>query len=529
LKIPVVDLFAGAGGLGEGFIAANAGFEVDLSVESNPHAAKTLLFRAFYHRSKEVLGKVPEEYYQVIRGELSFEKLYEKYSQIYEYCRERVDCKELGENEYSRHTIHRKIKKLAENNKHWVLLGGPPCQAYSKVGRARNKGIKGYDPAKDNRHFLYLEYLSIIANNWPSVFIMENVPGLLSSKVNGESMFNKILEDLVNPSAIFPISVKKKTFGYKLYSLCSRSLNFGLFGNDLDNGKNFVVESEKYGIPQKRHRVIIVGVRSDIDNEPALLEPSDEIVVEDVLSDLPRIRSGLTKEDSNERWVRIIKSAQKEPWWHELDKISDQGVMNLMSDITENIKPPKRGVGAPFLKSENSKIKMRKKLNDWFIDGKVGGFANHESKSHMDSDIYRYLFLSCLIAYRENLASKTGVSFSTKISDFPQSLLPKHKNVQEANKADLNSVAFANRFNVQRYKAPSSTIVSHIMRDGHYFIHPDPTQCRSLTVREAARLQTFPDNYFMCGPRTEQFRQVGNAVPPLLAKQVAYIIASVLS
>ena len=132
----------------------------------------------------------------------------------------------------------------------------------------------------------------------------------------------------------------------------------------------------------------------------------------------------------------------------------------------------------------------------------------------MLEDLHRYLFVSCYGA---------AVGESPRLRDFPTSLLPKHGNVSRA----LRSDNFADRFRVQLRDEPATTVVSHLSRDGHYFIHFDPTQCRSLTVREAARLQTFPDNYFFCGNRGAQYRQVGNAVPPWLARQIAYAIAPV--
>ena len=134
----------------------------------------------------------------------------------------------------------------------------------------------------------------------------------------------------------------------------------------------------------------------------------------------------------------------------------------------------------------------------------------------MKSDLHRYLFAACF-------ASVEGRSPS--LSDFPRDLLPDHDNVSEA----LATGHFSDRFRVQLADLPSTTITSHISKDGHYYIHYDPAQCRSLTVREAARLQTFPDNYFFCGGRTAQYSQVGNAVPPLLARQIAEVVYNLLS
>lgn len=156
---------------------------------------------------------------------------------------------------------------------------------------------------------------------------------------------------------------------------------------------------------------------------------------------------------------------------------------------------------------------MPKALRLWLHDPKLGGVLQHESRSHMPSDLHRYVFAACYAHLHD---------ISPDLTLFPPRLLPNHANVDAAN------IPFSDRFRVQRAKLPSTTVVAHIAKDGHYYIHPDASQARSLTVREAARLQTFPDNYFFEGNRTEQYTQVGNAVPPWLAKQIAEVVLSFL-
>ncbi|MDA0595725.1 MAG: DNA cytosine methyltransferase, partial [Chloroflexi bacterium] len=156
--------------------------------------------------------------------------------------------------------------------------------------------------------------------------------------------------------------------------------------------------------------------------------------------------------------------------------------------------------GAPAYNPEN-----------WYRNGSQQGISNHQSRSHIWGDLHRYLFAS-------SFAEEEGESPTLK--DFPVSLMPAHKNAVESAKIGK----FTDRFRVQVKGRPATTITSHISKDGHYFIHYDPLQCRSLTVREAARIQTFPDDYHFEGPRTEQYKQVGNAVPPFLAFQIAELV-----
>ncbi|MDP2017587.1 DNA cytosine methyltransferase, partial [Hydrogenophaga sp.] len=145
------------------------------------------------------------------------------------------------------------------------------------------------------------------------------------------------------------------------------------------------------------------------------------------------------------------------------------------------------------------------------------GVCQHEARSHMASDLARYLFSSCF-------AHSSG--YSARLDIFPPKLLPEHSNVHVEG---LKAIPFKDRFRVQCRNEPAATVVAHIAKDGHYYIHYDPAQCRSLTVREAARLQTFPDNYFFSGNRTEQYTQVGNAVPPLLAHKLAKVVRGLLN
>ena len=507
ISIPVIDIFAGPGGLGEGFSAFESSnspaFKIKLSIEMDETAHKTLELRAFYRQFSS--GAAPAEYYQYLRGETNMDKstLFSKHPKESEAAKKEAWMATLGEED--RVLVKKCIKEALNGAANWVLIGGPPCQAYSLAGRSRMRKTNPWKYARDHRHKLYKEYLQILADHQPPVFVMENVKGLLSSKrTKKENTFGLILADLRNPSSAVG-GKNNLSLSYKLFSISHES------PENPENIKpeDFVVRSEEYGIPQARHRIIILGIRSDIyKSNPELLKKTEkQVPIEAVISDLPKLRSGLSKEkDTPEEWRKAIKEIENTKW-----------LKSIYPELRNSIRSALKRVGAglergssfvPFIVGPNE-------YGYWYVDNNLGGVCNHETRLHIREDLHRYFF-AAVFARKYNR--------SPKLRDFPSELLPKHENVQ----AESGDTIFNDRFRVQISGKPSTTVVSHISKDGHYYIHHDPSQCRSLTVREAARLQTFPDNYFFEGNRTQQYHQVGNAVPPLLAKKIAEIVYKVL-
>lgn len=487
---PVVDLFAGPGGLGEGFASVRRGrkrvFKSLVSIEQDAYAHRTLHLRHFLREFEE--GNAPQAYYDYLAGLFTREELKEKYGQQWVAAEQSAWHVSLGKENHD--AVRKGLNSKLKGSKKWVLVGGPPCQAYSLVGRSRRANDPDFE--KDEKHFLYKEYLRIIIDHKPPVFVMENVKGLLSSRVDGKPVIEKILADLSRPKKA--ISGRNNGLHYRLYSLTET----GELGEQA-SPRSFLVRAEDYGVPQARHRMFIVGVRSDLKVSPKILAKKQAPSVFDVISDLPRIRSGISKEpDSFAKWSGVISSARSEPWFQ------------------KNFNPRDLPGKLRLAKERFSTTPTRpKQMAEWFSDANQSFLSGHDARAHMRSDLHRYLFAAL---YAQSWES------SPKLGDFPRKLLPKHKNV-EAGKAGK---MFSDRFRVQLADRVSTTITSHISKDGHYFIHYDPAQCRSLTVREAARLQTFPDNYHFEGPRTQQYHQVGNAVPPFLACQIGEIVADLL-
>lgn len=497
MPIPTIDLFAGPGGLNEGFSHlrgrdGNRIFRTVLSVECEETAHRTLELRAMYRRLHDA-GQA-RDYFRYVTKEISRETLFELHPGAAAEARDEALKATLGESETANAGIEDKIAQALcrAGSDECVIIGGPPCQAYSLVGRARRKNDEEFE--EDTKHFLYREYLRIVRRFQPAVFVMENVPGLLSAKHKGARMFEMICSDL-------------RSAGYDLHPLDPTEMR----AEGTDSPREFVVAADEFGVPQARSRVFILGLRKNLGLRPAGLVKASEpaITVKDVLGDLPRIRSKLSKEpDNGVAWRSAILELRKYQFGN-LDPKFVEALHDRLDTVSPNYPLGERSM-------RRTKSAGPAKLADWYLDGGCDTVLNHNSRGHMRSDLNRYFFWS---AY----ASHFG--HSPKISAVPSFLRPNHENI----KGNAKDMPFADRFRVQMSGRPSTTIMSHISADGNYYIHYEPRQCRSLSVREASRLQTFPDNYFFEGPPTDQYRQVGNAVPPYLAKQIAGLVHSILA
>jgi DNA (cytosine-5)-methyltransferase 1 len=497
--IPIVDVFAGPGGLAEGFssleVAGRRAFRIALSMEKDAGAHRTLRLRGFY---RQFMGEPPEEYRAMLRGECSVDELFSRFPEHFRRADAECVLHELGPHTdaVTRDLVRRALKG---HSGHWGLIGGPPCQAYSLVGRSRNRGVQGYVPENDHRQTLYVEYLQILSDHRPSFFVMENVKGLLSATLDSERLFERILSDLRDPATALRRENRRasaKGPEYEIHSVSRESS--GLFG---PVARDMIVRSEEYGIPQARHRVILVGIlKGGTKSSPGQLTRSDPPALWSAISDLPKLRSGLTDAvDTDAAWADLIRGLSRKPWIRAVDP----SVREVILEECGSLSPPAAGRGGEYVRSRR------------MHHAGIGGVVNHATRGHISADLERYFFAACFAK---------ACKRSPTLDDFPEALLPQHANVAKA----ISGSHFNDRFRVQLRNRPATTITSHISKDGHYYIHPDPQQCRSLTVREAARIQSFPDDYFFCGPRTSQYHQVGNAVPPLLARKIAEVIYRVL-
>lgn len=506
--VPVVDLFSGPGGLAEGFAAfrnPQGRFHVALSIESDPDAHRTLRLRSFL---RQFPTGFPSEYYDFLNGtvleEPDWTALYPE--QWADACDE-TRCLELGTRRASIFLRKRTQAIREEHGGRTVLLGGPPCQSYSVIGRSRNVGNARYNAKQDKRLSLYKQFAQVLAWLRPAVAVMENVKGILSAKRNGKPIFPSVLRSLRDAG---------HADSYRLFALyapsgaCAWSEGLPL--------SDFLVNAENHGVPQSRHRVFVICVRRDLaEILPKRcfprLDGTDGIAsVNDVIGAMPRLRSRLSRGDSPDAWQNAVRVAcdlvdEHRPMMNGADDKRFRRALAEARSTTHGTALPSRDARGRVALPERCPPELR----DWISDGKIERLPNNETRAHMPSDLYRYLFAA-------TFARTFGRS--PKRHDFPPAFAPNHVN--------WNTGSFDDRFRVQVANQPGTTVTSHIAKDGHYFIHPDPRQCRSLTVREVARLQTFRDNYFFHGSRSKQYVQVGNAVPPFLAHQIARALWNVL-
>ncbi|MCM1283164.1 MAG: DNA cytosine methyltransferase [Muribaculaceae bacterium] len=387
-----IDLFAGCGGLSEGFY--RQGFHALAHVEIDPTACKTLRTRMNHYG--------------------------------YDNAEEAV-----LELDITREDIIERIDSAVKGQSVDVIIGGPPCQAYSTLGRAKDDHAMKDDP----RNYLFESYVKVLNHYRPGFFVFENVTGMLTAKINGEHIVDKVLAALGE--------------NYKVKF----------------DAKLSVLNSANYGVPQVRKRVIIMGVRKDLAVEP------------------------------EEMYKGIIKT-HYDP---EMSGEERKGLKKYVTvwDAIGELPPLRPGQGetetAFVSKRDNEFLKTIRKKDDTVL-------RDHVARKHNQKDMERYEVMSA-----------------------------NHWTFQEllVNRPDLNHEkqrVFGNSYAVQWWDLPSKTIIAHLYKDGNQFIHPDSSQSRTFTVREVARIQSFPDDFVFEGPRTEQFKQIGNAVPPLLAEAVAKCI-----
>lgn len=408
-KLNFIDLFAGAGGLSEGFI--QAGFNPIAHVEMNTPAAQTLETRAAYMYLKN-RGRAIQWYYQYEKGEITREEFFKH---IPDYVTKTVINAEMSQKTLPQ--IFARVDEIMKEddvNHVDLIIGGPPCQAYSLVGRAQSSHMI-VPMESDPRNDLYKLYTKFLKKYKPQMFVFENVAGITSAR-DGQ-----VFEEL--QSALDKV-------GYKAVPCLKNAADFGVL--------------------QNRKRMIIIGWRKGTNHYYPDFKPNrSNAVVWDLLSDLDIVNRG---EENNTYRLNY-------------DACSD------------------------YLK----KNKIRTK-NDVL--------THHIARPNNLRDVQIY-----------ELAIQAYNDGGKRIS---------YDQLPEELKTHRNQTSFKDRFKVvEGDDHACHTVLAHLAKDGHYFIHPDINQCRSITVREAARLQTFPDNYYFEGNRGEKFKQIGNAVPPMMAKVIA--------
>jgi len=415
-KLNFIDLFAGAGGLSEGFI--RAGYNPIAHVEMDEAACFTLKTRTAFHYLKKKSKNDFEEYLKYLRGEIDRDKLYSLVPE-----KEKNSVINLALSDENNKEIFKRIDALLQDKEVDIIIGGPPCQAYSLVGRARSANGMETDP----RNHLYLQYAKYLKKYNPKMFVFENVLGLRSA--DGGGYFKKMIAE----------------FDKKGYAV-----------------KDFLFNASDFGVLQNRKRIVLVGYRKDLNIIVPDIKPvfDKQFKVQSIFQDLPKLQAGQGK-DKGDKYA----SGKN-------DYLDSTHIRNGLDVLTQ-----------------------------------------HVSRPHTEQDKKIYKIAVALM----NDGSRLN-----------------YVNLDEDLKTHKNRHSFFDRFKVVDAKTNAAqTVVAHIAKDGHYYIHPDIKQNRSISVREAARLQSFPDDFYFEGVkensnRTAAFKQIGNAVPPLMATIIANAIKKIL-
>lgn len=378
---PVVDLFAGPGGLGEGFASLTDGrgkrrFDSVVAIERDEFSHQTLFLRHFMRGFPD--GEAPDDYYDFLKGELTADQLFKKHPAAFAHAKKSALRISLGDDSHA--AVKRTIRDRLAGEERWALVGGPPCQAYSLVGRSRMMNCPEFE--QDERHTLYLEYLKIIIDHRPPIFVMENVKGLLSATIEGKSAITRIVRDLSNPKSA--ISQGSNGLSYKLYSLSEQEMP-----DEEVDPKLFVVRAEDYGIPQARHRMFIVGIRSDLNIKPGRLKSLRPPTVRQTIGSLPAVRSSLSKgTDSPETWRKEIARIASMDIRSQLNgatyaRAVAQGVS--LSALAK-LNAPEHTYSTRYRGASGSSHQVLKSLHD----PRLKVLTSHEARGHMASDLRRY-------------------------------------------------------------------------------------------------------------------------------------------
>ena len=412
--VPVVDLFAGPGGLAEGFSACRRTdgrrrYRIALSVEKDRVAHRTLLLRAFL---RKFATGFPPEYYDFLNGVVAEEPDWAKlYPKRWAAACDETKCLELGSYEASVFLRDRIAQIRAEHGGRTVLLGGPPCQAYSVIGRSRNAGNAGYNADEDDRQSLYEQYVNVLWRLQPAIAVMENVKGMLSARLNDKPIFPEVMRRLRHAGG---------RDGYRLFALAPRSRTQSWYGGP--KPEDFLVHAEARGVPQTRHRLFVICVRRDVaealaqEHLPQLEPECETVALNDVIGSMPRLRSRLSDGDDPRSWQDVVRAAH-DLIVANLPAMSNDEEARFRRALARALATA-NGSAPPFRDARGNTLLPARcplDLREWIFDEQLRILPNNETRAHMPADVARYLF-----------AAAFGRAFrlSPKTFDFPDALMP---------------------------------------------------------------------------------------------------------